>query len=181
MKQDTQWISVSSQSKKKICSVASDFIIEYASRNSLAAIYSTAFPLSLKSFALSFLLHVLPLLPSAQRISLSCRSSLYVNELWLRAKVHKFYLFCAGLSTLPNLSLFDNKQKLVPQVIKAVCSKINLSLSSASLFLVGINPQHFLNPLHQQLSVVLIQNAHHSPEKKRRWSPSTWSPWNKAT
>lgn len=93
MKQDTVNFNIKSIKRMKSCSVAFDFITEHVSINSLADIYSTAFSLSLKSFTLPFLFHILSLLPSAQSISLSFRSRLYVNAPRLHVKVHEFYLF----------------------------------------------------------------------------------------
>lgn len=109
MKQDTVNFNIKSIKIMKSCSIASDFITEHISRKSLAAIYSTAFSLSLKSFTLPFLFHILPLLPSAQSISLSCRSHLYVNAPRLRVKVHEFYLFCAEAVYRVCLCLITNE------------------------------------------------------------------------
>lgn len=113
-------------------SVVSHFIAAYVSRKSLAAIYRTAFSWALKCFARFSLLHVLPLLPSAQIISLSCcsRCQSASTSCWSP----RVLSVCAELLSLLSLSLFDSRRELMSRVIKSVCS------SNPNSFLSRIPP-----------------------------------------
>lgn len=140
MKQDTVNFNIKSIKEWKVVPLLLISLL-----NSLAAIYSTAFSLSLKSFTSFLISHstvatlsskhffVLPLSLVCQCASTSCQNPRVLSVLlWSR---------------LPSLSLFDNKRELMPRVIKAVCSSKN----SISLFHISriswYQPTTFFNSL----------------------------------